>query len=49
MPRTKEQFESMRKESRQRILDAALKVFAKQGYHSATVDAIAKKRVSLKA
>ena len=42
MPRTKEQFESMRKESRQRILDAALKVFAKQGYHSATVDAIAK-------
>jgi AcrR family transcriptional regulator len=42
MPRTKEQFESLRKESRQRILDAALKVFAKQGYHSATVDAIAK-------
>lgn len=42
MPRTKQQFETMRKESRQRILDAALEVFAEQGYHSATVDAIAK-------
>ena len=42
MPRTKEQFEAIRRESRQKILDAALEVFAKQGYHSATVDAIAK-------
>lgn len=42
MPRTKGQFEAIRKESRQKILDAALEVFAKQGYHSATVDAIAK-------
>lgn len=42
MPRTKEQFEEIRKSSRQKILDAALEVFAKQGYHSATVDAIAK-------
>ncbi len=42
MPRTKQQFETMRKESRQRILDAALEVFAKQGYNSATVNAIAK-------
>jgi AcrR family transcriptional regulator len=42
MPRTKLQFETMRKESRQRILDAALEVFAKQGYNSATVNEIAK-------
>lgn len=42
MPRTKLQYEVIRKESRQRILDAALEVFAKQGYHSSTVDAIAK-------
>jgi len=42
MPRTKEQFEEIRKSSRQKILDAALEVFANQGYHSATVDAIAK-------
>lgn len=42
MPRTKAQFEAIRKESRQKILDAALEVFAKQGYHSSTVEAIAK-------
>lgn len=42
MPRTKAQYETIRKESRQKILDAALEVFAKQGYHSSTVDAIAK-------
>jgi len=48
MPRTKEQFEEIRKSSRQKILDAALEVFAKQGYHSATVDAIAKQLVSPK-
>ena len=42
MPRTKEQFEVMRKGSRQKILDAALEVFAKQSYHSASVGSIAK-------
>lgn len=42
MPRTNAQFEAIRKESRQKILDAALEVFAKHGYHSSTVDAIAK-------
>ena len=42
MPRTKEQYEEMRKSSKQKILNAALEVFANQGYHSATVDAIAK-------
>lgn len=43
MPRTKEQFEEIRKSSKQKILDAALEVFAKDGYHSSTVGAIAKK------
>ena len=42
MPRTKEQYEEIRKSSKQKILDAALEVFANQGYHSATVDSIAK-------
>src|SRR3989337_276168 len=42
MPRTKEQFEAIRKGSRQKILDAALEVFARQGYYSASVSAIAK-------
>lgn len=42
MPRTKEQFEEIRKESSQKILDAALEVFAKYGYHSATINMIAK-------
>lgn len=42
MPRTKEQFEKIRKDSRQRILDAALEVFANQGYSSSTVEAIAR-------
>lgn len=42
MPRTKEQFEEIRKSSRQKILDAALEVFAKEGYHSSTVGKIAK-------
>lgn len=42
MPRTKQQFEDIRQKSRKKILDAALEVFAKQGYHLATVDAIAK-------
>ncbi len=42
MPRTKQQFEDIRQKSRKKILDAALEVFANQGYHLATVDAIAK-------
>jgi len=42
MPRTKKQFEEIRKSSRQKILDAALEVFAKEGYHSSTVSSIAK-------
>jgi len=42
MPRTKEQFKLIRKVSRQKILDAALEVFAKEGYYSSTVGTIAK-------
>lgn len=42
MPRTKEQFEEIRQTSRKKILDAALVVFAKDGYHSSTIGAIAK-------
>ncbi len=42
MPRTKEQFEEIRKSSKQKILDAALEVFAKEGYHSSSVGSIAK-------
>lgn len=42
MPRTKQQFEEIRQQSRKKILDAALEVFAKHGYHLTTVDAIAK-------
>lgn len=42
-PRTEEQFELIRKGSKQKILDAALEVFAKYGYHSASISTIAKK------
>jgi AcrR family transcriptional regulator len=41
-PRTKQQFEDLRKDRRQAILDAALTVFANNGYHSASVSMIAK-------
>jgi AcrR family transcriptional regulator len=42
-PRTKEQFEVMRQSSKQKILDAALEIFAKNGYHNSSVSSIAKK------
>lgn len=42
MPRTKEQFEIIRKESKKKILDAALQVFAEDGYKTATIASIAK-------
>lgn len=42
MPRTTAQYEAIRKESRQKILDAALEVFARHGYYSASVSEIAK-------
>jgi AcrR family transcriptional regulator len=42
MPRTKEQFEFLRQESRKKILDAAMEVFARDGYKTATIGSIAK-------
>jgi AcrR family transcriptional regulator len=43
MPRTKEQFEEIRKSSKEKIINAALEVFAKEGYYSSTISVIAKK------
>jgi len=41
-PRSPHQFETLRNDRRQAILDAALTVFANHGYHSASVSMIAK-------
>jgi AcrR family transcriptional regulator len=42
MPRTSEQFEEMREKSRRVIEDAALSLFAKQGFDGTTIKQIAK-------
>lgn len=42
-PRTKEQFAQMRSESREKILEAALELFAQESFHSATVSKVARK------
>jgi AcrR family transcriptional regulator len=42
MPRTKEQFEEMRQKSRNLIIDVATKLFANRGYHSTSMNRIAK-------
>ena len=42
-PRTQKQFEEIRKDRRDQLLDAALHIFAEEGYHSASVSKIAKK------
>jgi AcrR family transcriptional regulator len=42
-PRTTEQFEAIRQERSAEILEAALYVFAEQGFHSSSVAAIAKR------
>jgi len=42
-PRTKQQFEDIRTSSREKILSVALELFAKKGYHAATISQIAKK------
>lgn len=42
LPRTKKQFEDMRIKSIQVINEAALKLFISKGYHSTTINAIAK-------
>lgn len=41
-PRTKEQFQNIREERKRQILDAALEIFAKSGYHKASISQIAK-------
>jgi AcrR family transcriptional regulator len=42
-PRTKEQFEKIRESSRTEILDAALELFAKNGFHATSISLIAEK------
>ncbi len=42
MPRTKEQFEKIREETRAKILNAALELFAKKGYANTSINEIAK-------
>lgn len=42
-PRTKEQFESIREEKKQLIFETALDLFALEGYHSTSINKIAKK------
>lgn len=41
-PRTKKQFQDIREERKQQILDAALVVFSKNGYYKASISQIAK-------
>ena len=43
MPRTKKQFEEIRKSSREKILSVALELFAKKGYHATSISQIALK------
>lgn len=42
MPKTPKQFEDMRTERRASILEAALHVFAEEGYHSASISKVSK-------
>jgi AcrR family transcriptional regulator len=42
-PRTKQQFEEIRITTREKILSVALELFAKKGYHAASISQIAKK------
>lgn len=42
MPRTKEQFQEMRLKSRGMIIEASLKLFNKKGFHSTSINDIAK-------
>lgn len=41
MPRTPEQFEKIRETKRKQIMDAALELFANEGYHSTSISEIA--------
>jgi AcrR family transcriptional regulator len=42
-PRTQEQFEKMRADRKAEILEAALNVFAEEGYHSASIAKVSKR------
>ncbi len=42
MPRSKEQFEEIRKKTRENILSASLKLFAEKGFHGTSINDIAK-------
>ena len=42
-PRTKDQYSEIRKVSREKILSAALELFAKKGFHATSISQIAKK------
>ena len=42
-PRSSEQLEQIRQESRLKILEAALELFAKNGFHNTTIEQIRKK------
>lgn len=42
-PRTKEQYEKIRESSKTEILDAALELFAQNGYHATSISQIAEK------
>lgn len=42
MPRTKEQNEKIREEARNRIINAAIKLFSLKGYHGTSISDIAK-------
>lgn len=41
MPRTPEQYEEIRSEKKRRIMDAALELFATEGYHATSISKIA--------
>ena len=43
MPRTPEQYEKIRANKRKQIMDAALELFANNGYHNTSISMIAKK------
>lgn len=42
MPKTKEQYEAIRNKSKATIMEAALELFANQGFHNTTISQIAK-------